>query len=357
MRVSIRTVAGDEFVIIRQIGDTIRALKCRLELDRGFPQRQQRIFQRNVELEGTAELRSKNGKLAYEDADHSTNHIKIESACWGACCGSCCLFEGCIRIRSSHTNDRDATGADSGTVTLDLLLDDTGFLEELHSTIRLVLVGGKGVGKTATMFRYVHGDYTDQDLQGAPLNFNHKTKDLTDDDGRNIKLEIWDTRTDNHNDLAMQYVRSAHGVLVFYDVVDSSSFALVRNLVQEVVETRRNREPAMPFILVGNKQDLLAEELDAEPSLRPPPVSAADAQSLAEEYGGDFMEISAADNLNVDELFTTIAKKAMARELQRNTRGRTGAIDLNATPRPPRIICEIRTCCRTETVALPCSIL
>jgi small GTP-binding protein len=350
IRVSISTLAGEEIVIIRPIGDTIRALKHSLELDRGFSQRQQRIFQRNAELEDTAELRSAHGRFVYKDV--GVNHVTIDAPCAHLACCSRCFCDGCVRIRSS--NDDDDAAESTRTVALELLVDETQ--EELHTSLRLMLVGERGVGKTATMFRYVHGDYIEQDLQGGSfsVDIDQKTKQLHTDDGHNLKLEIWCIAAgSNYHDLAMEYVRSAHGVLILYDVMDELSFEMARNLVLSVVNMR-NRDPAMPFVLVGNKQDLQRAPLLSTES--PPPVSAATARSFAEEHGGEFMEISAQEGANVDEVFAALATKAMEAELQRNTPGR--AIDLHqGAARPPRIICEIRMCCRTETIAMPCSIL
>ena len=52
-------------------------------------------------------------------------------------------------------------------------------------------------------------------------------------------------------------------------------------------------------IIVGNKTDLEADRI----------VSASEGEQLAKHCSSAFMEISALKNINVDEVFTTIAKE------------------------------------------------
>jgi Ras-related protein Rab-8A len=74
------------------------------------------------------------------------------------------------------------------------------------------------------------------------------------------------------------------------------------------------------MILVGNKVDLLNDErviaeLEANNKT---PVRTQEGQELADEYGVQFFETSAKENINVEEAFNCIAKETMERMLQQD---------------------------------------
>ncbi|KAJ6792544.1 Uncharacterized protein M6B38_238175 [Iris pallida] len=86
------------------------------------------------------------------------------------------------------------------------------------------------------------------------------------------------------------------GILLVYDVTDESSFNNIRNWIANI---EQNASDNVNKILVGNKADM-------DESKRAVPTSRG--QSLADEYDIKFFETSAKTNMNVEEVFFTIAR-------------------------------------------------
>ena len=101
-------------------------------------------------------------------------------------------------------------------------------------------------------------------------------------------------------DLAPMYYRGAPAAIIMYDITNSESFDRakfwVEKLIKEEWEERHNQ---MIIALVGNKWDLESQRK----------INHKNGQSYAEEKGLIFMETSAKDGRNVNELFENIASK------------------------------------------------
>ncbi|GAB2235054.1 hypothetical protein Drorol1_Dr00004332 [Drosera rotundifolia] len=111
------------------------------------------------------------------------------------------------------------------------------------------------------------------------------------------------------------YYRGAMGIWLVYDVTDESSFNNIRNWIRNI---EQHASDNVNKILVGNKADM-------DESKRAIPTSKG--QALADEYGIKFFETSAKTNLNVEEVFFSIARDIMQRLLDTD----------NAMPQQPVI--------------------
>jgi len=86
------------------------------------------------------------------------------------------------------------------------------------------------------------------------------------------------------------------GILLVYDVTDESSFNNIRNWIRNI---EQHASDNVNKILIGNKADMNESKRAVPP---------AKGQALADEYGIKFFETSAKTNLNVEEVFFSIAK-------------------------------------------------
>ncbi|KAF9539379.1 GTP-binding protein of the rab/ypt [Linnemannia hyalina] len=116
------------------------------------------------------------------------------------------------------------------------------------------------------------------------------------------------------------YYRNANCAVVVYDITQSSSLDKAKSWVKEL---QRQADPNIVIALAGNKSDLSARRV----------VETEEAQAYADEAGLLFFETSAKTATNVNELFTSIAKK-MPLDMLANPRPRgTGlnarGVDLN----------------------------
>jgi len=92
------------------------------------------------------------------------------------------------------------------------------------------------------------------------------------------------------------YYRGAQAAIVVYDITNADTFARAKNWVKEL---QRQARPDIVIALAGNKSDLGQKRV----------VEYEEAASYAEENGLLFMETSAKNANNVNEIFLAIARK------------------------------------------------
>ncbi|GJZ01715.1 Ras-related protein RabE1c-like protein [Tanacetum coccineum] len=238
--------------------------------------------------------------------------------------------------------------------------------------IKLLLIGDSGVGKSCLLLRFSDGSFTTSFITTIGIDFKIRTVEL---DGKRIKLQIWDTagqerfRTittgtdwfclvDNviivntYISPTVAYYRGAMGILLVYDVTDESSFnsknrfgpsidflkyAIVMSVIMHeshyslsclllpdirnwIRNIEQHASDNVNKILVGNKADM-------DESKRAVPT--AKGQALADEYGIKFFETSAKTNLNVEEVFFSIAKDIKQRLSDTDTKAEPSTIKIN----------------------------
>ncbi|SGZ54359.1 CIC11C00000002165 [Sungouiella intermedia] len=170
------------------------------------------------------------------------------------------------------------------------------------TSVKLVLLGEAAVGKSSLVLRFVSNDF--QENKEPTIGAAFLTQKCTIGD-RTIKYEIWDTAgQERFASLAPMYYRNAQAALVVYDITKPASFIKARHWVKELHE---QASKDITIALVGNKYDLVADENDADDSLRK--VSVEEGRALAEEEGLLFFETSAKTLYNVNEVFVAIGSK------------------------------------------------
>lgn len=121
--------------------------------------------------------------------------------------------------------------------------------------IRLVLLGGAGVGKSAIISRFLYNKYTDK--------YKSTVEDLYNRDyeiGRiTLKVDILDTAGDfQFPAMRRLSIANAHAFLIVYSISQSQSFDTVRQCIREIKEQRTDYEE-IPIVIAGNKMDLEVE--------------------------------------------------------------------------------------------------
>ena len=180
---------------------------------------------------------------------------------------------------------------------------------------KIVVIGDSGVGKSNLITRYTRDHFTKDSKSTIGVEFASK---LIEYDGVKIKGQIWDTAgQDRFRAIAAAYYRGAHGALIVYDITNPNSF---QNLESWFKEIQNQGELNCINVLVGNKCDL--KELRQ--------VETADGIKYAEKRNIRFVETSAADNTNVDMVFTTLMQ-----DIYKNQRNRPRDDDDDNTPQKP----------------------
>ncbi|KAI9280644.1 ras family-domain-containing protein [Sporodiniella umbellata] len=172
------------------------------------------------------------------------------------------------------------------------------FDRKLTST-KLVLLGESAVGKSSLVLRFVNKEYIDS--REPTIGAAFLTQRCTVDD-RTIKFEIWDTAgQERFHSLAPFYYRNALAAIVVYDVTKPSTMEKAKEWVNEL---QRQANSQILIALVGNKLDLIISEEEEEKRK----ALMEEASDLAAKSGLLFFETSAKEDINVDKVFTEIAR-------------------------------------------------
>lgn len=158
---------------------------------------------------------------------------------------------------------------------------------------KVLVVGDSTVGKTCLLLRFAEDKFTFRHLTTIGLDFKIK---MMDSAGKKIKMQIWDTAgQERFKTITQTYYRGATGIILAYACNNRESFQNVESWMKQITQTASDRACK---ILIANKCDSSDRT-----------VSYEEGKALAETYGMEFFEVSAKDNINVDELFKCLAKK------------------------------------------------
>ena len=137
----------------------------------------------------------------------------------------------------------------------------------------------------------------------SSIGVDFKTKQIEIDD-RLIKMQIWDTAGhEKFRTITTSYYKSAHAIIILYDITELSSFEHLKNWL---VEIDKFAKQGVLRVIAGNKKDM--EDKRQVPTEM--------AESFAEKYRVKFMEVSAKDNTNVEKLFTDVINNLLERHLK-----------------------------------------
>ncbi|XP_020977898.1 ras-related protein RABE1c isoform X2 [Arachis ipaensis] len=182
--------------------------------------------------------------------------------------------------------------------------------------IKLLLIGDSGVVKSCLLLRFSDGSFTTSFISTIGIDFKIRTIEL---DGKRIKLQIWDTAgQERFRTITTAYYHGAMAILLVYDVTDEASFNNIRNWIRNI---EQHASDNVNKILVGNKADM-------DESKRAVPT--AKGQALADEYGIKFFfETSAKTNMNVEDVFFSIARDIKQRLADTDSKAEPQAIKIN----------------------------
>ena len=169
--------------------------------------------------------------------------------------------------------------------------------QEYNFYIKLLMLGNSGVGKSSLLSRFTD-NYFPLFLMGtAGIDFKHKYVTIEE---KKIKLEIFDTAgQERFHSITTNYYNGVMGIILIYDISDKISFDDVHKWM---VQIKENVGEDVLIFLVGNKIDKEREVLTEE------------GETLAQKYKVFFVETSAKEANNVDEIFMDLVKDILKNE-------------------------------------------
>jgi len=190
--------------------------------------------------------------------------------------------------------DKSSTGGDDSKRTkTDNNTPDYEYL------FKILLIGDNAVGKSSLLLRFTENTFTDTLISSIGGDFKERFLDV---DGTRVKLQLWDTAgQERFRTITSSYYRGSQGVIVMFDLTKEDTF---KNVIKWLAELERYAAEDVRRILVGNKSDLSNRQ-----------VAAKDALELADRLGLEYIETSAKDQTNVDQVFMTLAKNIKDRNM------------------------------------------
>jgi len=161
-------------------------------------------------------------------------------------------------------------------------------------TFKIITLGDSGVGKTSIINQYITGKYNDNISSTLGTNYGYKKLIINH---TQILLKLIDTYgREKYKSLSKSYFKNADGVLFVFGLNDKGSFDKVKDWIKYYNEECIIEN--VPKVLVGNKCDL---EMDKE-------LDQNIIKEFAEENKIQYIETSAKNNKNINELFEEMGK-------------------------------------------------
>lgn len=160
--------------------------------------------------------------------------------------------------------------------------------------IPVVVLGGGAVGKSCLTIQYIQGHFVDrydatiEDVYRKPVEI----------DGVNSVLTIVDTAgQDAFGTMREQYMKSGQGFVLVYSITDTDSFQQLKKVYAQLRRTKGDAS-SIPCIVVANKLDLDAQRA----------VQREEGINFARQANCEFIEVSAKNRLEVEEVFTRLVR-------------------------------------------------
>ncbi|XP_023171562.1 GTP-binding protein Di-Ras2 [Drosophila hydei] len=163
--------------------------------------------------------------------------------------------------------------------------------------IRLVLLGGAGVGKSSIVKRFLFKNYTDK-YRATVEDLYNREYDLG---GVTLKVDILDTSGDMQFPAMRRLsIATAHAFMLVYATTSAPSFQCVKQCFEEIREQRADFQD-IPIVIAGNKADLATSHRE----VRQEEVTDWVFCELP-RLRAKVLECSAKEDTNVTELFKTL---------------------------------------------------
>ena len=162
-------------------------------------------------------------------------------------------------------------------------------------TIKTVIVGDSGVGKTCFLVRFIRDIF--DDCSQPTLGVDFLSKIVETKQGRRVELQIWDTAGQElFRSVTRGYYRGCAIAFLVFDLTNHNSFKNIERWLSDVKDVA---PPKVIPVLIGNKEDLSTENS----------VSREEAEKFAAEHQMKYFTASAKTGTGVSEAILSSVEK------------------------------------------------
>jgi small GTP-binding protein len=166
-------------------------------------------------------------------------------------------------------------------------------------SIKIIVMGVGGVGKSAITNRFVVGRW----IEKYDPTIEESYQATVDIDGKALQVEILDTAgQDEYTPLRETFMHTGDGFMLVYSITDDQTLEELRSIREQILRVHRNKK--IPMVVIGNKVDMAKKDRA---------VSKEEGKALAEEFGAKFLEVSAKENSKVKDAFELLIKTVISK--------------------------------------------
>ncbi len=170
--------------------------------------------------------------------------------------------------------------------------------------LKVLLTGAAAVGKTSLVQRFIKNRFAAN--YKLTVGVDILTKDVEFKQGEVATLSIWDIGGQQRFEfIRSTFYKGAAGALLVFDLTREQTYIEVRKWLTEI---RQFAGQDIPFVLIGNKYDLLEDVGEV--------IDRDEAKALAESEGSIYIETSAKTGINVDDAFTELTRRIIESRTQ-----------------------------------------
>lgn len=160
-------------------------------------------------------------------------------------------------------------------------------------SLKIVVVGDSGVGKTCFLIRYVQDNFEEDTQPTLGVEFLSK---IVQSETHRIQLQLWDTAGQEvFRSVTKGYYRGSAGALIIFDLTNRDSFTNVERWLRDVKDVALDVVP----VLIGNKSDLVDKRQ----------IKTEEAQAFADLHDMEYFETSA----KIDESVSKAVEACVAK--------------------------------------------
>ena len=161
----------------------------------------------------------------------------------------------------------------------------------------MLLTGAAAVGKTSLVQRFIKNKF--QANYKLTVGVDILTKDVEYKPGEIATLSIWDIGGQQRFEfIRSTFYQGAAGTLLVFDLTREQTYQETRKWLTEI---RQFADEDIPFILIGNKADLILDVGRV--------INKEEAQKFAERENSIYIETSAKTGEHVDRAFTELTRR------------------------------------------------
>ena len=163
-------------------------------------------------------------------------------------------------------------------------------------TLKLLIVGGSGVGKTNFVTRFWNNEFNQMYMSTTGVDSKSKVIEIKN---KKVRIQIWDTAgQEKYKAITKNLFLKVMGALILYDITDESSFEKLKTWVSMIKEECGKH---IQMIIVGNKSDLDEQRK----------INKEDAMNFAKEQNIEYIECSSKTGENVLKAVSLICEKIL----------------------------------------------